>query len=136
MLGRRNSIWAELQLPWLRRQWSILVCANPGFKCCSKTLTDGSAFHTLCSTPLFFFYIILMFIHYHRFVQLTKSRRTKGDIFLSNASVEMTILILVSCYIWSIALYGSETWTLRKSERKCWRALKYGAGGEWRRQNG
>jgi hypothetical protein len=25
---------------------------------------------------------------------------------------------LVRCYVWSIALYGSETWTLRKSERK------------------
>ena len=29
------------------------------------------------------------------------------------------------CYVWSIALYGSEIWTLR--------ALKCGAGGEWRR---
>ena len=25
---------------------------------------------------------------------------------------------LVRCYVWSIALYGSETWTLRKLERK------------------
>ena len=25
---------------------------------------------------------------------------------------------LVSCYVWSIALYGSETWTLRKLEQK------------------
>jgi hypothetical protein len=25
---------------------------------------------------------------------------------------------LVKCYVWSIALYGSETWTLRKLERK------------------
>jgi hypothetical protein len=25
---------------------------------------------------------------------------------------------LVRCYVWSIVLYGSETWTLRKLERK------------------
>ena len=25
---------------------------------------------------------------------------------------------MVRCYVWSIALYGSETWTLRKLERK------------------
>jgi hypothetical protein len=25
---------------------------------------------------------------------------------------------LVTCYIWSIALYGAETWTLRKVDRK------------------
>jgi hypothetical protein len=26
---------------------------------------------------------------------------------------------LVNCYIWSIALYGAETWTLRKVDQKC-----------------
>jgi hypothetical protein len=26
---------------------------------------------------------------------------------------------LVKCYIWSIALYGVETWTLRKVDEKC-----------------
>ena len=39
---------------------------------------------------------------------------------------------LVKCYIWSIALYGSETWTLRKLEKKylesfemwCWRRME------------
>ena len=31
---------------------------------------------------------------------------------------------LVRCYVWSIALYGSET---------IWKALKCGAGGEWRK---
>ena len=25
---------------------------------------------------------------------------------------------LVRCYVWNIALYGSETWTLRKSKQK------------------
>ena len=41
---------------------------------------------------------------------------------------------LDSCYVWSVALYGSETWTLKKLERKYhWRALKCDAGGQWRR---
>jgi hypothetical protein len=39
---------------------------------------------------------------------------------------------LVRCNVWSIALYGSETWTLRKLERKylesfemgCWRTME------------
>jgi hypothetical protein len=26
--------------------------------------------------------------------------------------------ILVKCYIWSVALYGTETWTLRKVDDK------------------
>jgi hypothetical protein len=39
---------------------------------------------------------------------------------------------LVQCYIWSIALYGAETWTLRKVSQKyvesyemwCWRRIQ------------
>jgi hypothetical protein len=39
---------------------------------------------------------------------------------------------LVKCYIWSIALYGAETWTLRKIDQKylesyemwCWRRIQ------------
>ena len=34
---------------------------------------------------------------------------------------------LVKCYVWSTALYGSETW------RSIWEALKFSAGGEWKR---
>ena len=40
---------------------------------------------------------------------------------------------LVRCYVLSIALYGSETWTLRKLEWKYLGSFKFGAGGEWRR---
>ena len=40
---------------------------------------------------------------------------------------------LVRCYVWSIAFYGSETWTLRKLEQSIWRDFNCGAGGEWRR---
>jgi hypothetical protein len=39
---------------------------------------------------------------------------------------------LVKCYIWSIALYGAETWTLRELDQKylesfeiwCWRTME------------
>jgi hypothetical protein len=39
---------------------------------------------------------------------------------------------LVKCYIWSIALHGAETWTLRKVDKKylesfemcCWRRME------------
>jgi hypothetical protein len=39
---------------------------------------------------------------------------------------------LVKCYIWSIALYGAETWTLRKLDQKylesfkmwCWKRME------------
>jgi len=39
---------------------------------------------------------------------------------------------LVKCYIWSIALYGAETWTLRAVEQNTWKVLKCGAGGGWK----
>ena len=40
----------------------------------------------------------------------------------------------VRCYVWSIALYGLDAWTVRQLERRnLERALKCGAGGEWRR---
>ena len=38
---------------------------------------------------------------------------------------------LVKCYVWSIALYGAETWTLRADQKRlesfemwCWRRMK------------
>jgi len=39
---------------------------------------------------------------------------------------------LVKCYIWSMALYGAETWTLRKADKKdlesfemwCWKRME------------
>jgi hypothetical protein len=43
---------------------------------------------------------------------------------------------LIKCYIWSIALYGAETWTRRKVDQKSWNVLKYVAGEEWRRSFG
>jgi hypothetical protein len=37
---------------------------------------------------------------------------------------------LVKCYIWSIALYGAETWTLRAVDQKCLESFKMWC---WRR---
>ena len=43
---------------------------------------------------------------------------------------------LIKCHIWSMALYGAETWTLRQQIRNIWKVLKCGAGGGWRRSFG
>jgi hypothetical protein len=43
---------------------------------------------------------------------------------------------LVKCYIWSIAFYGAERWTLGKMDQKYLESLKCGAGEEWRRSVG
>ena len=40
---------------------------------------------------------------------------------------------LVKCYIWSIAMYGAETWTLWAADQK---VLKCGAGDGWKRSVG
>jgi hypothetical protein len=43
---------------------------------------------------------------------------------------------LVKCYIWSMALYGAETWTLRAADQKHLESFTYGAGEGWRRSFG
>jgi hypothetical protein len=43
---------------------------------------------------------------------------------------------LVKCYIWSIALYGAETRTLRAVDQKHMESFKCGAGEGWRRSVG
>jgi len=55
----------------------------------------------------------------------------KMSLFTSKLNIELKKK-LVRCYVWSIALYGSETWALRKLERKylesfemwCWRRME------------
>jgi hypothetical protein len=42
----------------------------------------------------------------------------------------------VKCYIWSIALYGAETWKLRAVDQKHREVLKCGVGEGWRRSVG
>jgi hypothetical protein len=38
---------------------------------------------------------------------------------------------LVNCHTWSIALYGAETWTLRKVDQKYLDSFEMWAGEEW-----
>jgi hypothetical protein len=55
----------------------------------------------------------------------------KKTLFASKLALELRKK-LVKCYIWSIALYGAETWTLRKLDQKymesfemwCWRRME------------
>jgi hypothetical protein len=55
----------------------------------------------------------------------------KRDLFTSTMELELRKK-LVKCYIWSVALYGVETWTLRAvnqkhlecSEMWCWRRME------------
>ena len=35
---------------------------------------------------------------------------------------------LVKCFVWSVALYGSETWTLGRNEEKWLEPFGYGEG--------
>jgi hypothetical protein len=54
----------------------------------------------------------------------------KRTLFTSTVDLELRTK-LVKCYIWSIALYGAETWTLRAVDQKhvenyemwCWRRM-------------
>ena len=41
----------------------------------------------------------------------------KKNLFTSKLDLNLSKK-LVKCYIWSIALYGAETWTLRKVDQK------------------
>ena len=43
---------------------------------------------------------------------------------------------LVKCYVWSMALYGAETWTIRATDQKHLKVLICGAGEGWRRSVG
>jgi hypothetical protein len=55
----------------------------------------------------------------------------KRALFTSKMDLELRKK-LVKCYIWSIALYGAETWTLRTVDHKllesfemlCWRRME------------
>jgi len=55
----------------------------------------------------------------------------KGTLFTSTLDLELRKK-LVKCYVWSIGLYGAETWTLRAMDQKhlesfemwCWRRME------------
>jgi hypothetical protein len=65
-------------------------------------------------------------------IAMTKAAfKKKNTLFTIKLDLELR-KTLVKCYIWSIALYGAETWTLRKLDQKyletfemwCWRRMK------------
>jgi len=56
----------------------------------------------------------------------------KRALFTSTLDLELSKK-LVKCYIWSIALYGAETRTLRAVDQKHLDSLKCSAGGGWKR---
>jgi hypothetical protein len=56
----------------------------------------------------------------------------KRTFFTSTLDLELRKK-LVKCYVWSIALYSAETWTLRAVDQKNLKSLKCGAGGGWKR---
>ena len=67
-----------------------------------------------------------------RIVLLAKEAfKRKMSLLTSKLNIELKKK-LVRCYVWSIVLYDSETWTLRKLERKylesfemwCWRRME------------
>ena len=55
----------------------------------------------------------------------------KRTLFTSTLDLELRKKV-VKCYVWSIALYGTETWTLRAVDQKrlesfemwCWRRME------------
>jgi predicted restriction endonuclease len=71
------------------------------------------------------------------FKKKKKKKKTtmKKDVFTIKLDLHLKKK-LVKCYIWSIALCGAETWTLRKVDQKYMKILKCGAGEEWRRSVG
>jgi hypothetical protein len=60
-----------------------------------------------------------------------KQHSTRRKLFTSKLDLNVRKK-LVKCYIWSIALYGAETWILRKVDQKyleifemwCWRKME------------
>jgi hypothetical protein len=64
-------------------------------------------------------------------IAMAKAAFNKKTLFTSKLHLELRKRP-VKCYIWSIALYGTETWTLRKVDQKylesfkmwCWRRME------------
>jgi hypothetical protein len=65
-------------------------------------------------------------------IAMVKAALNKNrNLFTSKLDLELRKK-LVKSYIWSIPLYGAETWTLRTVIRNTWKVLKCGAGKGWR----
>jgi len=70
-----------------------------------------------------------------RIVMAKAAFNKKRTHFTSTLEVELRKK-LVKCYIWSIALHGAETWTLRAVDQKHLESFKCGAGEGWKRSVG
>jgi hypothetical protein len=63
---------------------------------------------------------------------MTKAAFSKKETLFTSKLELNLVKKLVKCYIWSIPLYGSGTWTLRKVDQKylqsfemwCWRRVE------------
>jgi hypothetical protein len=69
-------------------------------------------------------------------IAMTKAAFNKKKTLLLSKSDLNTRKKLVKCCMWSIALYGAETWTLQKGDQKYFARVKCGAGEGWRRSVG
>jgi hypothetical protein len=87
----------------------------------------------------YFNYLASMITHDSRCTSETKSRIAMAKAAFSKKKTLFTSKLelnlrkeLVKCYIWSIALYGAEIWTLQKVDQKnlesfemwCWRRME------------
>jgi hypothetical protein len=69
-------------------------------------------------------------------IAMAKVAVSKMSLFTSTLDIKLRKK-LVKCYIWSIALCGAETWTIRAVDQKHLDYfLKCGAGEGWRRSVG
>ena len=70
---------------------------------------------------------------YYIYIYILNSK--SNVLFASTMDLELKKK-LVKCYIWSIALYGSETWMLRAVDQKHLESLECGAGEGWKKSVG
>ena len=66
---------------------------------------------------------------------MKKAALCKNSLFTSKLNLNLRKR-LVKCHTWSTALYGAETWTLRKVIKKTLKVLEFGAGEGRRRTFG
>ena len=76
---------------------------------------------------MYMYYIIYIYSIYILYIAYNICRN--NTLFTSTLDLELRKK-LVKCYVWSIALYGVETWTLRAVDQK---HLGSFAGGGWKR---
>jgi len=61
-------------------------------------------------------------------IAISKAAFKKQNSFHQQTGLKFKGENIAECYIWSIALYGAETWTRRKKHQKYFESFKCGAG--------